>query len=167
MTDVQPSSPMTLTVGMVIHCVVAYVALSVNLYWRKCVLRLRASKMEHGREWWRKRYERTLWHKWALTCLVEDRRGLIPTFAGSDRWLITVKGSRLYKIRLHANSLRFPSEGPVGRFHGKHLVLDKKLAPKWLKNWARGVQHVYILDSLDRGALTAHLMAEKLRNSDG
>ena len=123
----------------------------------------RTSKVEYGREWWRKRYERSLWHKWALQCLVESRRGLFVTFWGSERWPIIVKGNRLYKARAF-NRAMFPSE-PVGRFHGKYLVIHKKLAPRWLKKWALTQECVYVLGDLDRETLAAHLVQEKLRGA--
>lgn len=115
-----------------------------------------------GGEWWRKKYERSLWHKWALECLVGARRGLGVTIMGSDRWPIVVKGNRIYKVRIHGG-LRWPGE-LVGRFHGKHLVLHKTDAPKWLRNWTRHQAHVYLLDALDKATLAAHLMKEKLQD---
>lgn len=121
--------------------------------------RLKTSSVA-GTEWWRKKYERALWHKWALECLVSSQYGWGVMIEGSDRYPIVVKGNWIYKVRRHGR-LNFPGE-PVGRFHGKALVLHKKLAPKWLRTWAGRTDHVYLLDALDKPTLAAHLMKEKL-----
>ena len=120
-------------------------------------------KTEVGREWWRKKWERVQWHKWALECYTQIKRGGFAVFAGSERWPVVASGNWLYKMRAFG-SARFPSE-PVGRFCGKYLILHKKLAPKWLKKWALYQNDVLILDDLDRGTLAAYLMERKLREA--
>lgn len=50
----------------------------------------------------------------------------------------------------------------VGRVYRDVVVLRKK-APRWLLNWAKGRDDVYVLSGISRQALRAHRVKEKLR----
>lgn len=77
-----------------------------------------------------------------------------------------IKGTKIYTWRASSDGgLRGWSRSKqrlAGRLHGKYLVLHAKRAPRWLRNWARFRENVFVLPKLDKGTLAAHLVQRKL-----
>lgn len=128
--------------------------------------RVKASKVEYGKEWWRKRYAFHNSEKHRLRTFLDAKLGSGGWFRGSTAWCVVIRGRNIYKKR-PMGRMRTPEDFAecvlVGRIIGKYMCLNKK-APRWLKNWAKWDARCVMLPKLDRATLAAHLMKEKLQD---
>ena len=124
-------------------------------------------KVPHGQEWWRVKQRAAHLEQMRLQAYLRGRRHLETGFAGSQAYIVFVRGSKLYAVHRKDMGMfwewELSSAKLVGRIYGKYTVLHAKHAPRWLRNWARYQPDIYVLPKLDRDTLATHLMVQKLK----
>lgn len=100
----------------------------------------------------------------------------LETFlAGRRRGVASFQGSAAYPIAIDANGEIWTWNATMGegfeRLRSRHagrifrdgaMVLHYKRAPRWLRNWAKTQDRVYVLRGISRRTLRAHLVKLKL-----